>query len=152
MFNPESRIRAAMGADRLFLALSDDMLRGRWVGKLAAIRQAHRHGVRLLAGSDAADWELFPGASLHWELEYFVQAGLAPLGVLRITTQEGAAAVGADDELGTLEPGKLADLVLLDANPLEDIKNTETIWRVIKGGWLFDPEELRPPVSASSDE
>ncbi len=40
--------------------------------------------------------------------------------------------------------GKLADIVLLDANPLEDIKNTQTIWRVIKGGWVFDPEELRP--------
>ncbi len=83
-------------------------------------------------------------------MEYFVQAGLAPLEVLRIATQEGAAAVGAEGDLGTLEPGKLADLVLLDANPLEDIKNTQTIWRVIKGGWLFDPEKLRPPESAST--
>jgi imidazolonepropionase-like amidohydrolase len=70
--------------------------------------------------------------------------------VLRIATEEGAAAVGAEDDLGTLEPGKLADLVLLDANPLEDIRNTQTIWRVIKGGWLFDPEKLRPPESAST--
>ncbi len=46
----------------------------------------------------------------------------------------------------------LADLVLLDANPLEDIRNTQSIWRVIKGGWLFDPEKLRPPVSTSPDE
>ncbi len=53
-------------------------------------------------------------------------------------------AVGADDHLGTIEPGKLADLVLLDANPLEDIKNTQTIWRVIKGGWVFNPEALQP--------
>ncbi|MCH8813376.1 MAG: hypothetical protein IID07_16255, partial [Gemmatimonadetes bacterium] len=45
--------------------------------------------------------------------------------------------------LGTLEVGKLADIVLLDANPLEDIKNTQTIWRVLKGGWVFDPEELQ---------
>ncbi len=52
--------------------------------------------------------------------------------------------MGAEDDLGTLEPGKLADIVLLDANPLEDIKNTQTIWRVIKGGWVFDPEKLRP--------
>ncbi len=48
------------------------------------------------------------------------------------------------DDLGTLEVGKLADIVLLDANPLEDIKNTQSIWRVIKGGWVFDPEALRP--------
>ncbi len=85
---------------------------------------------------------IFYGSSLHWELEHFVEAGLPPLEVLRIATQEAAAAVGADDDLGTIEPGKLADLVLLDANPLEDIRNTQTIWRVIKGGWLFDPEKL----------
>jgi imidazolonepropionase-like amidohydrolase len=85
-------------------------------------------------------------------MEHFVQAGLPPLEVLRIATQEAAAAVGAGDDLGTIEPGKLADMVLLDKNPLEDIRNTQTIWRVIKGGWLFDPEKLRPPVSASSDE
>ncbi len=59
--------------------------------------------------------------------------------------REGAAAVGAEDHLGTLEAGKLADIVLLDANPLEDITNTQTIWRVIKGGWLFDPENRWPP-------
>ncbi len=83
-------------------------------------------------------------------MEHFVQAGLPPLEVLRIATQEAAAAVGAEDDLGTLEPGKLADIVLLEANPLEDIKNTQSIWRVIKGGWLFDPEKLRPPESAST--
>ena len=48
---------------------------------------------------------------------------------------------------GTLQVGKLADIVLLDANPLEDIKNTQTIWRVIKGGWVFDPEALRPAAT-----
>jgi len=80
----------------------------------------------------------------HWRAEHFVQAGLAPLEVLRIATQEAAAAVGAADDLGTLEVGKLADIVLLDANPLEDIKNTQAIWRVIKGGFVFDPEELAP--------
>ena len=51
---------------------------------------------------------------------------------------------GAEDDRGTLEVGKLADIVLLDANPLEDIKNTQKIWRVIKGGFVFDPEKLRP--------
>ena len=55
-----------------------------------------------------------------------------------------AAAEPSGTGLGTLEVGKLADIVLLDANPLEDIKNTQTIWRVIKGGFVFDPNELRP--------
>ena len=52
---------------------------------------------------------------------------------------------GAEDDLGRLEVGKLADIVLLDANPLVDIKNTQAIWRVIKGEWVFDPEALQRP-------
>jgi imidazolonepropionase-like amidohydrolase len=75
-------------------------------------------------------------------MEAYVLAGLTPLEVLGIATQRAAEALGVDDEIGTLEPGKLADIVLLDANPLEDIRNSQAIWRVIKGGWVFDPEEL----------
>ncbi len=59
--------------------------------------------------------------------------------------------MGAEDDLGTLEVGKLADIVLLDANPLEDIKNTQSIWRVIKGGWVFDPEELQAAARNTSN-
>jgi imidazolonepropionase-like amidohydrolase len=146
-FTPESRIRSAQ-AGAMFKEVGVNALRGRWFDQLAGIRAAHRRGVKLQAGSHAP-WPVFV-LSLHWELEHFVQAGLAPLEVLRIATQEAAEAVGAGDDLGTLEPGKLADLVLLDANPLDDIKNTQTIWRVIKGGWLFDPDKLRPPVSTSA--
>ncbi len=85
----------------------------------------------------------------HWELELLTRAGIPLLEVLRIATQEAAEAVGAEDELGTLEPGKLADIVLLDENPLDDIRNTQSIWRTIKGGWVFDPEKLRPPESTT---
>ena len=113
--------------------------RGRATEILASIQAAHGAGVRLLAGTGT-----FPGAPLHWELELFGEAGLPLFEILRIATQEAAAAVGAETDLGTLEPGKLADIVLLDANPLERIRNTQTIWRVIKGGWVFDPEELQP--------
>jgi imidazolonepropionase-like amidohydrolase len=73
--------------------------------------------------------------------------------VLRLATQGGAFAVGAE-ELGAIAPGNLADLVLLEANPVENIRNTETIWRVIKGGWMFDPDKLQkiphPPSAAST--
>ena len=107
---------------------------------LAGVRDAHQRGVTLLAGTDR-----LPGAALHWELELLTRAGIPPLEVLRIATQQAAEAVGAADDLGTLEPGKLADIVLLDENPLDDIRNTQSIWRTIKGGFVFDPEELRPP-------
>jgi imidazolonepropionase-like amidohydrolase len=130
----------ARGADTV-------LLRGAWIEMLRRIRAAQRHGLKPLAGTD---YGCFYGPSLHWELEYFVQAGFSTLEVLRLATQEAAAAMGADEELGTLEPGKLADIVLLDKNPLDDIRNTQSIWRVLKGGWVFDPEKLRPPESDST--
>jgi imidazolonepropionase-like amidohydrolase len=121
--------------------LNAEFRRSQWARQQATILVARRRGVRLYAGTD---FGCFYGASLHWELEFLVEAGLSPLEVLRIATQEAAMAVGMEDDLGTLDPGKLADIVLLNANPIEDIRNTQAIWRVIKGGWVFDPEELRP--------
>ncbi|MCH7935156.1 MAG: PD40 domain-containing protein [Gemmatimonadetes bacterium] len=112
---------------------------GDWEEQLAGVHAAYQSGVKLLAGTDLGPEQL------HEELGFLVEAGIQPIDVLRIATQGAAEAVGAEDHLGTLEVGKLADIVLLDANPLEDIKNTQTIWRVIKGGWVFDPEELQPP-------
>ncbi len=143
-FVPEWWMRKSTRRPWSFDAIS---LRGRWAVRLASIRAAHAAGVSLQIGTDAesAEGQNFYGAPLHWELENFVQAGLSPLEVLRIATQQAAEAVGAEDELGTLEPGKLADIVLLDENPLDDIRNTQSIWRTIKGGFVFDPEELRPP-------
>ncbi|MFQ5668679.1 MAG: amidohydrolase family protein, partial [Candidatus Binatia bacterium] len=120
-FTSERSIRAAR-TESPFNAVGDKALRGSWVEQLAGVRAAHRRGIKLQAGTDAgADPQCFPGSSLHWELEHFVQAGLSPLEVLRIATQEAAAAVGAEDDLGTLERGKLADIVLLDKNPLTRI-------------------------------
>jgi imidazolonepropionase-like amidohydrolase len=108
---------------------------------LGATRRA---GVKLHAGTDSLMTGTFFGQSLHWELEHLVEAGLKPLDVLRMATEEAATAVGADRHLGTLAPGKLADIVLLDADPLDKIRNTQAIWRVVKGGLVYDPKELRP--------
>ena len=120
--------------------LGDLALRGEWAARLQTMRSAYRLGIRLLPGTDRSPL----GLTLHWELEFFAEAGIPPLDVLRFATKASAEALGAGDDLGTLEVGKLADIVLLDANPLEDIKNTQAIWRVIKGGFVFDPEKLRP--------
>jgi imidazolonepropionase-like amidohydrolase/Tol biopolymer transport system component len=118
------------------------LLQGLWVGWLASVERGYRLGVNILAGSDNTGGSRFPGASLHWELEHLVEAKLPPLQVLRIATEHAADAVGARNDLGTIEPGKLADIVLVDRDPLIDIKNTQTIWRVLKGGWVFDPSRL----------
>lgn len=148
-FNAKWRIRSLLRS-RYFGQVGDYTLRGMWGERLRVIRAAHQRGVKLQAGTDVY---LVPaGASLHWELEHLVEAGIPPLEVLRIATKDAAEAVGAQDDLGTLEPGKLADIVLLDKNPLENIRNTQTIWRVMKGGWLFDPEKLRPPLPGDANK
>jgi len=147
-FMSESRIREAQS---IYTPSNHNMLRGLWVEWLASIQSAHRRGVKLLAGTDTPGFpRIPPGVSLHWELEHLVEAGLSPFDALRIATKQAAEAVGSQDDLGTLETGKLADIVLLDKNPLENIKNTQTIWRVLKGGWLFNPDKLRPPVPVST--
>jgi Tol biopolymer transport system component len=124
-----------------FRKVDDISLRGYVTKLLTRVGEAHRLGVKLHAGTGSPEPDCFSGQSLHWELAHFVEAGLTPLEVLRIATEDAAAAVGAGD-LGNLAPGKLADIVLLNADPLQDIHNTEAIWRVIKGGWLFDPDKL----------
>ena len=121
-----------------FNARATGDLRGDVAGQLASIARGHALGVKLLVGTDAPNTEVFYGSSLHWELSRFVEGGLTPLEVIRLATSGVAEAVGATD-LGAVQEGKLADLLLLDANPLENIRNTEKIWRVVKGGRVFDP-------------
>lgn len=103
----------------------------------------HAAGVPLLAGSDmAALAYTFPGSSLHDELAMLVEAGLTSAEALRTATINPARYLGRQYELGTVEFGKLADLVLLDANPLEDISNVQRIRAVVLNGRLLDREAL----------
>lgn len=89
-----------------------------------------------------------PGLGSHWELWAYAEA-LKPIDALRVATLHGARFVGLDTELGSLEPGKLADLVVLDANPLRDIRNSIRTSLVMKGGLLFDASTLQPLWSAA---
>jgi len=91
-------------------------------------------GVPILAGTDTGDPYTFPGYDLHRELQLLVKAGLTPLQALRAATIEPAEYLGADESLGTVAPGRMADLVLLDADPLKDIRNTQKISAVVLGG------------------
>jgi imidazolonepropionase-like amidohydrolase len=78
------------------------------------------------------------GLGAHWELWMLVQGGMTPLEAIRCATLYGAQYVGLDRDLGSLEPGKLADLVVMDNNPLENIQNSESIRQVMKNGRLYD--------------
>jgi imidazolonepropionase-like amidohydrolase len=92
-----------------------------------------------MAGTDAAPGVyILPGFSLHDELANFVEAGFTPMESLRTATSNPAKFLGMETSLGSVEPGKIADLVLLHGNPLEDIRNTRTITAVIANGRLFD--------------
>jgi hypothetical protein len=95
-------------------------------------------GVGLLAGTDTPQPFVYPGFSLHEELELLVRSGLTPLEALRTATYNPAQFLGALDSLGSIEKGKIADLLLLDGNPLSDIRNTRRISAVIANGRVFD--------------
>lgn len=99
---------------------------------------AHRAGVTLLAGTDVGVRYVYPGFSLHDELELLVQAGLSPLEALRTATVNPVRFLGFADSLGTIRLGSIADLVLLDSNPLEDIRSTRRIAAVVLRGKLLD--------------
>jgi imidazolonepropionase-like amidohydrolase len=102
-----------------------------------------RAGVPFMAGTDtAAGVHVFPGFSLHQELALFVQAGLTPMQALQTATRNPAEFMGRLADLGTVEKGKIADLVLLDANPLEDIGNTRRIRAVVLAGRYFSRADL----------
>jgi Amidohydrolase family len=99
-------------------------------------------GVPILAGTDTGNPYCFPGFSLHDELALLVISGLTPVEALRSATLNPAKFFGLDQTLGTIEQGKIADLVLLDANPLLDIRNTQRINAVVSNGRLFDRKAL----------
>ena len=79
---------------------------------------------------------------IHWELATLVRAGLSPFEAIAAATSRAARVLGAGQEIGTVEVGKLADLVILDRSPLDDIANTRRIWRVIQGGRIVDRDAL----------
>jgi len=110
--------------------------------ELKMVGEMNRAGVPILAGTDtAAGVRVYPGFSLHEELELLVRAGLTPMEALQAATLNAGKYLGLADT-GTIEKGKRADLVLLDANPLQDIKNTRKIQSVVLAGRYFSRVDL----------
>jgi hypothetical protein len=106
----------------------------------ATIRQLHQAGIRIVAGVDSP---LVPyGISLHGEIEDYVQAGLTPFQALLTATVNPAKLLNADRDIGTIEVGKLADMVVVDGDPLEDIRAARRVRTVIKNGEVFEVASL----------
>ncbi len=87
------------------------------------------------------------GIATHWEIWSFVRGGMSPLEALQAATISPARSLGMDTEIGSLEPGKLADLVILDGDPLEDIRNTERVETVVIGGRAYDSTTMNEVVT-----
>ncbi len=113
---------------------------------LTLVGLMHEAGVPIGAGTDTPIGFAAPGYSLHSELEMLVRAGLPPLEALRAATLRPAEFFGLDGEMGAVAPGQLADLVVLSANPLEDITATRSVQAVVTRGELLDRAELEALV------
>jgi imidazolonepropionase-like amidohydrolase len=110
----------------------------RWKVSLGAVRALHQAGIPIVAGTDQS----VPGHSLHREMELYVEAGFTPLEALQAATIVPAHAMKRDKDLGTVEPGKIADFLVVDGDPLADIRNLRKITTVVKDGRAYDPAKL----------
>ena len=111
---------------------------------LANVRRANKAGVTIVMGTDSGGAGGLHGACVPREMELLNEAGLTPMEVIVAATKNAAEVIGQGESLGTLEAGKLADAVVLDADPLRDISHIRQIHRVIKDGAVYDPAHINP--------
>lgn len=119
-----------------------DWIQPRMENIIGGIGAAYRSGVKIALGTDSGSLFDFPGYSAHLEMELLVKAGLTPMEAIVTATRRGAEMLGADDLFGTIEVGKRADIIILNANPLNKIRNTRTLQKVIIAGKLLDRDKL----------
>jgi imidazolonepropionase-like amidohydrolase len=110
----------------------------RWNKVLQLAKIMHERGVQILSGTDIPNFELVPGKSLHHELELLAEAGIKPMDIIKIATKNGAKALSIINHTGTIEPGKQADMLILSANPIEDIENIGKIDAVISNARIIE--------------
>ena len=114
----------------------------------AILGALNREGAHLLLGTDAVKPSVIPGFSLHDELEFFVAAGMTPYKAIRAGTSDAAIFLRQENEFGVVSTGRRADLLLLQANPLEDVKNvSKQVGVMVNGHWLTE-EELQQQLTA----
>ncbi|MDR7271569.1 imidazolonepropionase-like amidohydrolase [Pelomonas saccharophila] len=114
-------------------------------GLLRMLKKLHEGGVTIMPGSDG-----FAGYSLHRELELYAQAGIPNAEVLRIATLVPARVLGVEKDRGTIAAGKLADMILVDGDPLKDMSDIRRVHRTIKGGQVYEPAALEQAMGMTS--
>lgn len=138
MWMPDANRKAANGIDESVR----DVYVATYELALKHVGQAHASGVKILAGTDVFDSYVFPGFSVHDELVELVAAGLSPSAALRAATIDAAIFSRVEDQFGSIADGKTADMILLNANPLLDIRNTQQIDGLFFNGQFFDRPSL----------
>jgi imidazolonepropionase-like amidohydrolase len=135
-------LRAPFVLDRKYRGMSGtltpDQMRDRLAQNLSTIAALHKAGIPIVPGSDTS----LIGHSLHREIELYVEAGMTPLEAIQSATIVSARAMKLESEVGTVERGKRADLIVVDGDPLVDIRNLRKVSRVITKGRVFDPARL----------
>lgn len=109
---------------------------------LSQVGRAHDKGVKILAGTDVSDTYVFTGSGLHEELAMLVDAGLSPMEAIRSATIHAAQFSGQSGDFGSIDAGKVADMVLLNTNPLKDIRHSQDIFAVIHNGFFYNRAAL----------
>lgn len=122
----------------------DERYRASWKKCIELVGELHKAGIRIVAGTDA-----FAGFAYHRELELYVDAGIPAPEVLRIATLGAAQVMGKDGELGSLAPGKLADLAVVPGDPTKDISALRRIETVVKGGTMYDAAALYAAIGVA---
>ena len=121
---------------------SAKMRRPNYLAFLAIVKALHDKGIPIVAGTDMG----FPGYSVARELELYVQAGLSPMEALQCATINPAIIMKMDKDYGSVRSGKVADLLILDGDPVANIRNVRKVWKVLKEGELYEPGVLRRMV------
>jgi cytosine/adenosine deaminase-related metal-dependent hydrolase len=135
-FPPQVRREMRSGALEVSLG-KEAAYREAFPAMLRLLKALHDAGVTIIPGTDA-----LAGYTLHHELELYVRAGIAPAEVLRMATLTPALVMGVNKDLGVIAPGKLADMILVDGDPIESIHDMNNIATVVKGGVVYDPTKI----------
>ena len=150
LLNQDDAVRKPAGIERMPPAVIDHWEQKGWINDFSAedwqaapvewrrqlefVGRAHRHGVKIAAGTDMPNPFILPGSGLHDELDLLHSAGMSRHDVIGAATRAGADLLGVSNDLGTIEKGRMADLVIVDGDPLEDLSSLRNPWAVFKSG------------------